>query len=74
MIILVFKRGAAENFPELASGDVLVHAHPASKPLMDVAADEYSLDGYGPSSGALPKITVSDIVSIMSAHKRIEVL
>lgn len=74
MMIVLFKRNNREKLSGLTASDIVVHAHPASRPVSVPGLQEYYLEGYGSEVEGLEKITMPEIAVSMKSHKRIELL
>lgn len=74
MMVVLFKRNNRDKLPAVTSSDIVVHAHPASRPMGVPGLREYYLEGYGSEVEGLEMITMPEIAVSMKSHKRIELL
>ncbi len=74
MMIILFRRNKRDKLPHLTSSDIVVHAHPSSRPMAASGLREYYLEGYASEVEGLEKITMPEIAVSMKSHKRIELL
>jgi hypothetical protein len=74
MMIILFQRNNREKLGALKDGDVVVHAHPASRPMNIPGLQEFYLEGYGTDVDGLAKISMPEVAVSIKSHKRIELL
>jgi hypothetical protein len=74
MMIILFRKNNRNKLHGVTASDIVVHAHPASRPMGVSGLQEYYLEGYGSEVEGLEKITMPEIAVSMRSHERIELL